>query len=158
MRKEKQFNFLLIVLIFFISSCGARYYQRIIPKEEIDFIGVSIEDAGGVFWEAKIRNTGKKMTKLIWDESVYISTKGKSSRLIRGRTRKIHSSQVQPASPIPPNGGISELFTSEDLVEYASRTNIGVGNPNESAYLYLTFSVDNEKLIWSGKIKYEKIE
>ena len=94
---------LVLLLLTIVAGCatmGPSYTQKISQVKLVPNLSVQVSYIGGVFWQAEIKNNSDATAKLIWDESAYVNSNGKASRLIRGETRKLHSAQAQPASPV----------------------------------------------------------
>ena len=159
----------LSFLVLYILGCATTNYTKYdnITTEimKVDNLVVSVVSQGGIFWGINVLNNSDKMVKLLWDESVYVSSMGKSSRLIRGATKVIHSAQIQPPSPIPPKAQLIELFTSEDFLNflknnpaYENVEYLPVGNPSNPGRLYITFEIDGIKEMWEGTVNFVEVK
>lgn len=155
MKELFSFGFGFLLLITSCATTGG-YTQNISEAKAVPSLSVTVTYLGGVFWEAKVKNNSAETVKLIWDESAYVNSVGKSTRLIRGQTRKLHSAQIQPASPIPPGALLTESFTAEALASYASSyVQPPLENPDGIARIYLSFEASGETYTWEGAISFD---
>jgi len=160
MKYSAKFSIFMILLTI-IAGCatmGPSYNQEISQIKSVPQLSVVVSYIGGVFWQAKIANNSDATVKLIWDESAYVNSKGKSTRLIRGQTRKLHSAQAQPSSPIPPGALLVESFTGEALAQFAGSYIIPKPeNPSAKGRMYLSFEIDGNKYTWEGSVAFIQV-
>ncbi len=158
----KRFHIAFVILFSmapFLGGCvvGQQWNVTVESTSRIAGLDIEVSRAGNDFWRVSAKNNTRYPVSLIWDESSYISTTGNSSRLVRGKTRVIHSGQAQPASPIPPDSLLNEVFIREGLV---GRTNAfyatPVGNPDNAARIYLMFDVNGKRIPWTASARFSK--
>ena len=140
-----------------LSGCTT-WRATVTHMDNVPGIDASVEHRQGTLWQVKAKNTSNQPAKLVWDESSYVSTSGESSRLVRGKTRVIHSGQTQPPSPIPPNATITELFVPEMHISSsgASFYTPAPSDPSQEAQIYLMFEVNGRKTPWTARVRFEK--
>lgn len=150
---------ILFTMVPILGGCsvGSQWDVTVESTSRIAGLDIEVSRANGDLWRVEAKNNTRSPVSLIWDESSYISTEGNSSRLIRGKTRVIHSGQTQPASPIPPNSLLNEVFIREDLVGRSnSFYSVPVGNPDNAARIYLIFDLNGKRTSWTASIRYSK--
>jgi len=149
-----------VTALCLLTACVATARSRaatVKPVREVPGLDVSVAPSGNVGWQVNVRNTGSSSTKLVWDESTYVSTSGKTlGRLLRGQTKKIHSDRAQPPTPIPPGSTLSEWCVPEDHADVVGWGNPKVDNPEAAGRLILVFEFDGgQKKRWEGSVSYE---
>lgn len=130
---------------------GSRTFTE---TRNVDGLRVVLAPSYGTFYAVTVSNDTGGVVKLIWDDSAYVYTSGRSCRLIRGETRKIHTGLAQPASPIPPGASMTELFIPEGMTDNAGAWGVYPENPNRPAQVHLTFEVAGDRKVWSSDITF----
>jgi len=84
-------------------------------------------------------------------------TDGRSSRLIRGETRRIHTAQEQPPSPVAPGARVAEWALPEILIPYAGSAGVKPLDPSAKGRLILSLNVAGTRKTWSGDVHFEPL-
>jgi len=149
-----------LFLLSTLAGCvSIGYDQKISEVKSVPNITVQINYVGGIFWQADIKNNSATPVKLIWDESAYVNSEGYSSRLIRGKTRKLHTAQAQPTSPIPPGALLSNWFTAERFAEFSNFTGtLSPDDPSGTGRFYLSFEIEGNRYTWEGSVEFIRVE
>lgn len=148
------FSFFLLFAIFPLTIKA--YEQVINETSPVDQLAIEVKNDGGIFWAAEIHNKDVELPiAIIWDRSSYLSTSGRSSRLVpKG------NASVRPSAPQAPSKILAEqtekiLFTSEDLLPYAEKAS--APNPNDPSllgYISIALRKKGEVFFWRGSIKF----
>lgn len=149
----------ILFILMTVSGCaiGNRHIKEILPSASISGLMIDVEASGNAFWHITVQNNSGSLVKLIWDECAYVSTSGASMRLIRGHTRKFHSGQAQPPSPIPTGAKLSEFCIPEGQISLAGTYIFPrIDNPTQPGRIVLTFEVAGRKQTWEAKIWYNE--
>lgn len=87
------------------------------PRRTLAGIEVKIEPEGLVAWVVSAKNLRDSPVRLLWDESTFVDTDGRSyGRLLRGRTKVIDETKPQLATHIIPDAYIVEWCVPEFLL------------------------------------------
>ncbi len=117
-------------------------------------IEVAVVDEGPG-WQVTVRNSRSDTITIVWDESSFVATSGRSlGRLLRGRTRRGDSALPQPPSPVAPGATASEWSIAEEVADLPIVGAAGV--PRETgdppARLVLVIETSSGKVTWIGEV------
>lgn len=140
-----------------LPGCASNWKTEISTYQPVPGVNVTIQHAQGAFWLLTATNQASSTVLLNWDESAYVSTTGVSSRLVRGKTRVLHSGQAQPSAPIPPGATISEYVIAESQID-AAKTGImpPPGDPTKPGRFVLTFEINDRKQTYEARVLYSQ--
>ncbi|NVB82444.1 MAG: hypothetical protein HOV81_28955 [Kofleriaceae bacterium] len=130
-----------LLVIAGIVGCSSK------PSDPLGQIEVKLESSGEGMWNITVANHHAAAVKILWDESSYVGTDGKSrGRLVRGETRRIDVGKPQPPTPVAPNATIEESVIPES---YASDVRASF-EPDEKGTMYLVIESSTGKHTWHG--------
>lgn len=99
------------------------FYSKDIGYDFTDsLISVRIELAKDGFF-AKIRNNQVEKIKVLWDESVFISTTGEATRITHSGIKLVEAEKSAVPSVIPENSYIEEFITPIKNIENVTLSN-----------------------------------
>jgi len=136
----------------------AGYDQVVTVLKPIEKVPVAVSFQDGVFYRVKVNNNLPTSIKLLWDESVYVNTSGKSVRVIRVLDRRNlpgNLSLRQADSPIAPGSQLQADFAGESWIELVRRG--GTPKPRESfrkARIHLLFNINGKRVDWRGEVAF----
>src|ERR1700733_4828301 len=125
-------------------------------------ITVDIAPNGAVAWVVTAHNNRDDTVKLLWDESSFVDSNGRSyGRLIRGQTRVMDQTRPQMPSVMAPPATIQEFVVPESPPEWKTdpTNNTGSG-PLPAAVtkgvgrMYVVFESD-KKETWEGALSFD---
>ncbi|NUQ67663.1 MAG: hypothetical protein HUU18_05230 [Phycisphaerales bacterium] len=155
-------NRIVSVIVLGIMSVGlsavggcATYKANVTNTRTVPGVEVQVAEAGGSFWAVIAKNNTNDVVKLVWDESTYVATTGESDRLLRGKTRLIHSGQAQPTSPIAPGSELREYCVRESAAEHAQFAG-APGDINKPARIILVFEIGGRKVMHESSVQFTK--
>lgn len=160
---------IIIIAALFLMGCSTVTPTFTMPKPYLQSFNIVSKVSGinvslapvGAGWTVIIKNETENTIKFLIDESNYVTTVGKSERLIRGATRKIHSDAAQPLFSIPPKAFFNDILIPESMTEYF-QTSLYFppkpGDSNKKAKIYLVFEINGQKKTWITEITYTKQE
>lgn len=148
--------FVLFLSIASFSETGHTFGQIIKETTHVDQLTVSIRHHKGVFWQAEIQNNDSKLPiTIFWDKSSYLSSGGRSSRLIQEGRTNIHPSELQEPAMILAQQKAKFIFTGEDLLPYAGGDHAPApSNSSARGYLTLTFKKNGALFFWKSSIQF----
>jgi hypothetical protein len=156
----------LIPFLFpLLAACAtSTRHESVSAAHGVDGLEVTARPSGNVGYTICVTNRTRETVKLLWDESSYVASDGRSlGRLIRGQTRQMDTAKAQPPSPIAPGATFEEWCVPEGHVEYVG-VHYGVfggwavpkvANPHASARLLLSFEMeDGRRDRWEGSVRF----
>ncbi len=160
-------------LVFLLEGCITYpTYKAVIPQYKQEFataasiseLTVNIIPTPYPMWTFQITNNSEKMIKLLLDESSYVTTSGVAQRLVRGKTKVLHSDTTQPNMPIPPKAKFQDVLVLESYVPNVSLSSspyafmfFKVENINAKGKFYLVFEINEEKKTWITEITFTQL-
>jgi len=129
------------------------------PKD----VSVDVKPVGATGWNLTAKNDRDTNIKLLWDESSFIDSTGRSyGRLFRGQTKVIDSTKPQMPSVIAPHSMISEVCVSESAPEWkVDKTNQTGPGPLPDAFtkgvarMVIVFEIDGKQETWEGALSFD---
>lgn len=136
----------------------AGYEQIVTELRRIESLPITVSYQGGAFYRVHLNNTLPDGISLIWDESAYVTTTGKTIRLLHIPNKSDlpqYPPAQQDASLITPNSQFQALFTGEEWLDCAKRgctpqPKDSLKNPR----IYLAISIKGKRFRWQGEITF----
>lgn len=90
--------------------------EEVVTETAIDGIEVVATPAQAAGWAIGIKNNTDALVSIVWDESTFVTSDGRSfGRIIRGETKRIDMAKAQPTTPVPSKASTSEVGFAEKL-------------------------------------------
>jgi hypothetical protein len=121
-------------------------------------VPIIVSYQGSAFYHVQVNNTLPNTINLLWDESTYVTTTGKSVRILHLQSKHdipTYPPAQQAPSPISPNSQFQADFTGEDWLDCARRNcTPQPQNSLKNAEIYLTFNIKGKRVRWQGEISF----
>ncbi len=136
----------------------AGYGQNVTELRPIESVPITVSYQGGVFYNVQLNNTLQDTIYLAWDESAYVTTTGRTIRILHipkksGLPR--YPPAQQDTSHIAPNTHFQALFTGEEWLDCAKRN--CTPQPRDgfkNARIYLAVIINGKRFRWQGEIAF----
>jgi hypothetical protein len=156
--------FFAIFTGMFLSGCATLmpiYSQQFTFAQSVPEVTMKIvPQYRGRVWNITAENNTDEMIKFLIDESSYVTTEGRTERLIRGNTRRIHSDLSQLAIPIPPKAKFQESMIMESdiaLTDFQlSYYPVTATNPEAGGKFYFVFEINGQRKTVICDVKFIK--
>ncbi|MBI4937198.1 MAG: hypothetical protein HY846_03110 [Nitrosomonadales bacterium] len=135
-----------------------KFDHFVTASRAIPGVSVWVTYQGGAVYHLEVGNTLPNVISLLWDESVYVDTKGESVRILHipkmsDLPRDPPAQQASP--PIAPDSRFRADFIGEKWLDAVRRG--ASPTPRDStkkARLYLAFSIKGKRVEWQGEITF----
>lgn len=132
--------------------------QTITASTSIKDVPITVSYRGGVFYRVQVNNTLPAAITLLWDESTYVATDGKSVRILRMDNRHNlpdYAPARQAASVIPAGAQFESDFTGEEWLDCARRNCTPKAKNSEGrARIVLAFEIRGKQVRWQGDVSF----
>lgn len=145
-----------------LAGCATSHkvgHEQIVTElKPIEDVPITVSYQGGVFYRVQLNNNLPDAIRLIWDECAYVTTTGKTIRILHIPNKNDlpqHPPAQQDASLIAPNSQFQAVFTGEEWLDCAKRgctPQPKYGDRN--ARIYLAVSLKDKRIRWQGEIAF----